>query len=317
MKVALCFLISYEHRLNKDQIWREWIEPNSDIIEVIVHYKEKEKIQSEWLKQYTLPENCIVPTDYLHVVPAYYALMMYGLQEKSKHIQWFCFLTEACVPIISPSRFRELFFENYATTMMSWRKAWWNVYIHKRANLHLLDPAFHLGHNAWFVLSRSNAEACIAFARKYKTTYKTICNGSIANESLFAIALFSMYTLNTVKNQETMATDWTRMMSATSPYLFTTGGAKDRAFITDFIKKNKYTMFLRKVDPSFPDSVLQDYIRENEEMVPKKYTKRILRFIYEKKVIYTHFFETMDPVWKYALGFSAVVGILFSIAVVL
>jgi hypothetical protein len=317
MKVALCFLISYEHRLNKEDIWREWIEPNRDIIEVMVHYKEKDKIQSKWLQQYAIPEKWIVPTDYLHVVPAYYSLMMYGLQQKTS-IQWFCFLTEACVPIISPSRFRELFFENYATTMMSWRKAWWNVYIYKRANLHLLDPAFHLGHNAWFILSRSDADTCIQFARKYKMTYKTICNGSFANESLFAVALFSMYKLKNVKNVDTMATDWTHMMSVTSPYLFTVGGTKDRTFINDFIKKNKYTMFLRKVDPLFPDSVLQEYIREKDEIKGvHKYVQKIKRFFYEKNVVFIYSFQHMDPFWKDCLGFSTIVGILFSIALVL
>ena len=32
MKIALCFIINYEHILNKELIWREWIEPNKDII---------------------------------------------------------------------------------------------------------------------------------------------------------------------------------------------------------------------------------------------------------------------------------------------
>jgi hypothetical protein len=32
MKVALCFIISYDHSLNKEDIWREWTEANADII---------------------------------------------------------------------------------------------------------------------------------------------------------------------------------------------------------------------------------------------------------------------------------------------
>jgi len=264
MKVALCFLISYEHRLNKEEIWREWIEPNKDIIEVYVHYKEKEKISSEWLRSKAIPQDKTVPTDYLHVVPAYYTFIKYGLEQED--IQWFCFLTEACVPIISPLRFRELFFEKYATSLMGWKKAWWNVWYFKnrRANLHLLDPQMHLGNTPWFILSRSDATACIEFSRKYKTTFQTICNGEIANESVFAVALFSTYKLQNVLNVETMATDWSRMMTPNSPYLFTVGDAKDRDFIDTFIKTHPYTMFLRKVAPTFPDAILREYSKEKK-----------------------------------------------------
>ena len=41
MKVALCFIISYEHILNKEQLWIDWIKPNQDIINVYFHYKHK------------------------------------------------------------------------------------------------------------------------------------------------------------------------------------------------------------------------------------------------------------------------------------
>ena len=32
------------------------------------------------------------------------------------------------------------------------------------------------------------------------------------------------------------------------------------AFIEKFLKENKYTMFIRKVSPEFPDTILQKYI---------------------------------------------------------
>ena len=38
MKIALCFIINYEHILNKEEIWREWIEPNKDIINVYFYF---------------------------------------------------------------------------------------------------------------------------------------------------------------------------------------------------------------------------------------------------------------------------------------
>ena len=39
MKVALCFIISYEHILQKEQLWIDWIKPNQDIINIYFHYK--------------------------------------------------------------------------------------------------------------------------------------------------------------------------------------------------------------------------------------------------------------------------------------
>ena len=46
MKIALCFIISYEHILNKEDIWKQWIEPNKDIINTYFYYKDITKIKS-------------------------------------------------------------------------------------------------------------------------------------------------------------------------------------------------------------------------------------------------------------------------------
>ena len=47
MKVALCFIISYDHILNKEHIWRKWIDYNKDIINVYFYYKDIKKINSK------------------------------------------------------------------------------------------------------------------------------------------------------------------------------------------------------------------------------------------------------------------------------
>ena len=52
MKIALCFIISYEHILNKEELWREWIEHNKDIINVYFYYKDLKKIKSEWIQKH-------------------------------------------------------------------------------------------------------------------------------------------------------------------------------------------------------------------------------------------------------------------------
>ena len=81
MKIALCFIISYEHIVNKEDIWREWIEPNKDIINVYFYYKDFNKIKSQWIIEHTIPPNYIHETSYYHVIPAYLSILNFA----SKH----------------------------------------------------------------------------------------------------------------------------------------------------------------------------------------------------------------------------------------
>ena len=45
MKVALCFIINYDHILNNVHIWRKWIDHNNDIINVYLqlNFNHKER----------------------------------------------------------------------------------------------------------------------------------------------------------------------------------------------------------------------------------------------------------------------------------
>ena len=47
------------------------------------------------------------------------------------------------------------------------------------------------------------------------------------------------------------------MASPTSPYLFKEGNKENINIITNMLKKNKYVLFLRKIDPIFPSDVLE------------------------------------------------------------
>ena len=259
MKIALCFIISYSHSLHKEKIWREWIEYNKDIINVYFHYKDYSKITSEWIKKNSLPPSYLVETSYYHVVSAYMTLMSFALHHCSEN-QWFCFLTDSCAPIISPLSFRELFFKNYFKSIMSWRKAWWNIRFCNRANLCKLQEEYHLANDPWFILKREDVRTCIQYSRKNYPIYKLICDGMIANESIFAIILYSCNKITNVLPYITHIADWSNMSTATSPYVFKHGDQKEIQFITTFIEKNKYAMFLRKVDSSFPDSVLTNIL---------------------------------------------------------
>ena len=270
MKVALCFLISYNHCLNKEHIWQKWIESNKDIINVYFHYKHYSKIKSEWIKKNAISSSYIVETDYMHVVPAYISLMKYAINHDTSN-KWFCFLTDSCIPIIHPLKFRDLFFENYSKSIMNWKKAWWNIQFCRRANLHIFNKEFHLANDPWFILNKEDVLSIIKYSNINNNIYKFICNGNIANESIFSIILYSYNKLKNVKSSITHATDWSRMTSATSPHIFKEGNDNDITFITNFLNENKYTMFLRKVDIDFPDEILLDFIYGKEYICKKKF----------------------------------------------
>lgn len=301
MKIALCFIVSYDHILNKEIIWREWIEENKDIVNVYFYYKDLKKIKSKWILEHTIPPNYIFETSYLHVIPAYISIISFAYYHDRRN-QWFCMLTDSCCPIISPKRFRYLFYENYNKTIMNWRKAWWNCNFHKRANLEHLPEELRLANDPWFILKREHVNIITNFNNnyKFKNIFKTICSGGLANESLFAIILCIYKQLNE-KNliaAVTHATDWNRMESSTSPHLFKYADELDIKFMDNIFKEHKYAIFIRKIDPKFPDSIIKNYIyNKNREKDDLLIVKEPLIFKYYKVLWYLHSI-------KYYFGFG-------------
>lgn len=288
MKIALCFIISYDHILNKEELWREWIEPNKDIINVYFYYKELQKIKSQWILEHTIPPNYIHETSYYHVIPAYLSLMNFAVKDDVDNT-WFCMLTDSCCPIISPKRFRYLFYNNYNKSIMSWKRAWWNVDYHKRANLAKLPEELRLANDPWFVLKRENVGHILNFVNKQNDVVKIICNGGLANESLFAIILHGYKQLEgAVISAVTHLADWSRMASATSPHLFKEANNADIKFIETELEKNKYALFIRKISPDFPDAILRHYIYKHSKEADMALVVRNPFFIYK--------------LWKYGAG---------------
>lgn len=259
IKIAMCFIINYEQILNKEEIWKKWIEYNKDIINIYFYYKDYEKINSQWIKQHCIPPDYIKETDYFHIIPAYIGLMKYSLKH-DKNNNWFCFLTDSCAPIIHPLEFRYLFLNNHKKSIFSWCKSNWNVNFTKRANLHLLNKSYHLKNTPYFIFNRINIQRCFHFMKNNKELFITISNGSIANESLFAIILKHYNALEYVINKNSTLTDWSRMESSTSPYLFKDATRENINFIIDCKLKNKYIIFLRKVHTDFPNDILEQII---------------------------------------------------------
>jgi hypothetical protein len=148
---------------------------------------------------------------------------------------------------------------------MSWKPAWWNIDFHKRANLAKLPKEFHLANDPWFTLNKEHVLQILTFSNKKKDITKTICNGGLANESLFAIILYCYRQLDLkgpVISAITHITDWNRMASATSPHLFKEANEMDIKFIDSELNKNKYAMFIRKIAPEFPNDIIRQYIYE-------------------------------------------------------
>jgi hypothetical protein len=259
MKIALCFIISYDHILNKENVWRDWIEQNKDIINVYFYYKDITKIKSHWMLEHVVPEKYIKQTSYFHVIPAYMSIMRYAFENDTTN-QWFCLLTDSCCPIISPKKFKYLFYKHCTKSILSWKGAWWNINFHKRANLALLPADYRLANDPWFVLKREDVQRCLLFIQTQQKMLQTVCKGGLANESLFAIILYHFKQLKNVVCSVTHIADWSRMASPTSPHIFKLGDDKDIQFIEHNLKEHDEVMFIRKIAPEFPDEILHKYI---------------------------------------------------------
>ena len=258
MKIALCFIINYEHLLNKEDIWREWIEPNQDIINVYFYYKDFGKIKSKWIRDNAIPREHIYPTSYLHVIPAYMSLMNYAVGADHEN-KWFVFLTDSCCPIIPAAKFRSMFETHCEKSIIRCRRAWWNTRIHLRANLAKLPYELQLGNDPWFILTRNHVIWCIDFVNKYRNMVKLVCDGGFANESLFAIILYKQQA--SIISEPTHISDWSRMSSRTSPYTFRDVNKNDIQFIDKSLKENEFVMFIRKVAPEYPDNIIMKYLK--------------------------------------------------------
>jgi len=94
-----------------------------------------------------------------------------------------------------------------------------------------------------------------------KPAYRLICRGGLANESIFIIILKQCEELLNVINESVNVASWEKMSSANSPFVFKSGIKEEMDYIDGFFKENKYLMFIRKVDVSFPDHVLREKIK--------------------------------------------------------
>lgn len=122
----------------------------------------------------------------------------------------------------------------------------------------------------------------------------TVCNGGLANESLFAIIMCHYNKIQTVISKTTHMADWFRMSSPTSPHMFKEGTQDDSDFIDKFLKENDLVMFIRKVHPKFPDELLRKYIfnENNDDNDENNNDNNNFRFKIITKTMYDNYFIT-------------------------
>ena len=121
------------------------------------------------------------------------------------------------------------------------------------------------------------------FINNQQNLTKTICNGGLANESLFAIILYVYKELNDVICSVTHIADWNRQTNATSPHVFSNANDLDIKFIEQHLNENKFAMFIRKVSINFPDDVLKNYIYNYSKNSDDKLLMRMpVIFIYKR-----------------------------------
>jgi hypothetical protein len=187
------------------------------------------------------------------------SILSYAFNHDKENL-WFCLLTDTCVPIISPRKFRQLFFDHYQASIINCKSAYWDITIHRRANLRLLNKEYHLSNDPWFTLCRAHVHKCLIFLVAKHGIYQKVNEGGLANESIFAIILQTFKELTnplSMINESCSIADWSRMSSPTSPYFFKEDNVENINIICKLLKENKYAMFLRKVHRDFPDKALQ------------------------------------------------------------
>jgi hypothetical protein len=254
--VSFCFLLTKD--LNKEHIWRSWLSQLDISYSLFVHCSNPDNIHSQWLQQYIIPQNKIVPTSWGKLGQAIYNLFEYASSIVNRG--WYTMNSESCVPIISAIQFSNLCRKYVSKSIIDYRNISWNTETSTRGNLHKFDKDYHLVHSGWYVLTNTDIINIIECRNKYADfCYNALFNteGKLTDEHGIAIILKKMNQLtNTIKGEITIV-DWSRS-NGNSPYTFAEDSQQNREYIET--ARKEYTCFLRKVAPSFPDEIITKYL---------------------------------------------------------
>jgi len=155
-KIALCFLVV--KNLNNLEVWKKWISGNEDLVNIYVHISgENQKNKDFWdpfLWENRTENHGVkaVKTKWGNTSLTYAAGTLYKAALKNTDNKYFCFLSEACIPLISleklyqklkrstksyvhtenlsfKERFpKECFPQNFRPENENWKKTWiWTI----------------------------------------------------------------------------------------------------------------------------------------------------------------------------------------------
>lgn len=254
MDVAFCFIVTKD--LNKEHIWRKWLEQLSELglkIKIFTHCSNPSQIHSPWLLKTLIPES--IPTQWGFIMKPTIALFRHALGS-----QWACLKTESCVPIISPKKFIELFNKYKNKTFLSYCKIWWDPKIVTRANLGLIPKEYHWAHQQHVIVCQKDLSGIIKFVDENPILTNTIIKGASADESFIAISIYAFNNFENTMNEITTLVDWPRSPDGNHPYTFTRWSEEDKEVVETLKNKHKFYMFLRKIDTNFPDNILLEFI---------------------------------------------------------
>ncbi len=254
--VSFCFLVTKD--LNKEHIWRSWLDQLDISYSLFVHCSNPEKITSPWLQSFIIPRNKIVPTAWGKLGQATYNLFEHAY--KTSKADWYTMNSESCVPIIPAAQFSHLCREYSNKSMLSYCDAWWDPNTCLRGNLRQFAKEYHLAHSGWYILTMAHIKDIIKCKKDYpQFTYNALfdTNTLMADESGIAIILKKMNNLTNIICESTTIVDWARG-NGNSPYTFAEDSDQNRQYIED--ARKQYSCFLRKVAASFPDEIIMKYL---------------------------------------------------------
>jgi hypothetical protein len=263
--VTFCFIVTKD--LIKEQIWRKWLDRLQELglnIKVITHCspKDRDNISSDWLQQTLLPADYLADTAWAWVMKA--MLLMYSYAVKYSPSAWYTLHSEACVPLVSPEQFIEIFQATKGNSFLNYSKAWWTPTnaMNDRANLHLLPAEYHLAHPQWSILCHEDLAQMLTLAATDTQLTQILMSGHAAEESFIAVFLYKINNFKNVIQKLTTVTDWKRTPNGVNPYTFMDWTDADKAAVAEMRAdktKNEY-MFLRKIGSTFPDSILNEWL---------------------------------------------------------
>jgi hypothetical protein len=132
--------------------------------------------------------------------------------------------------------------------------------------------------------------------------YQLVNEGGLANESIFAIMLQTFNELtntNNLINGVSTITDWSRMSSPTSPYLFKEATDENINIISNLLKENPNAIFLRKVDRSFPDQAILDLFTKDHDINSNSNNNQLT-----KKKVYNFYYGMLFLIFIFTFTFT-------------